>query len=140
MSYPTTRAGSDIFSAIVGRMTQTEALQAYVSFIQNIPLLLPGELLSAQVMAFYGVVRDVIPPFLFAKGTDKRFLILLCLAYTSGGHGAGRSLISPTMFYIVASRGSCGMILTLGIRRSVVRLLRNFFQTGSVWFQEGFPP
>ena len=124
MSYPTTRAGSDIFSAIVGRMTQTEALQAYVSFIQNIPLLLTGELLSAQVMAFYGVVRDVIPPFLFAKGTDKRFLILLCLAYTSGRHGAGRSLISPTMFYTVASRGSCGMILTLGIRKSGTQIRR----------------
>ena len=118
MSYPTTRAGSDIFSAIVGRMTQTEALQAYVSFIQNIPLLLTGELLSAQVMAFYGVVRDVIPPVLFAKDTDKRFLILLCLAYTSGGHGAGGSRISQTIFHIVASRGSYGMILTLGIKRS----------------------
>ena len=107
MNCSTTGAGSDVFLAIVGHMTQTETFQAYLPSVQDFPFLFTGELVSFQVMAVYGIMGDVVPPFLFAKDTNKHFLSIFGVAHTSCGHGAGG-------FLIVSSPRLLGTILTFG--------------------------
>ena len=110
--------------------------------LQNLPFLGNGKYsFMFQMMAIGGIVVDTwMLSFLMAEDTDVLFLILLCLACTSDGHGARGSLISPTSSCNITSPGSCGTILTLGCTSPLIRRLHVLFKTRRVWFQEGLFP
>ena len=103
---------------------------AHLFFVHQVPHV------STMRVLKIGTIDEKVS-LLLACGT---FFGELNLALVTSRHVAGPSLQVLDLSRIVSSKGSGGTILTLGSIHSVVRLLRDFFRTGSVWFEEGFPP
>ena len=103
---------------------------AHLFFVHQVPHV------STMRVLKIGTIDEKVS-LLLACGT---FFGELNLALVTSRHVAGPSLQVLVLSRIVPSEGSGGTILTLGSIHFMVWLLRDFFQTGSDWFQEGFPP